>query len=349
MASNGGPRAWAFLPRNPVYGAACRAAFGHPAFEVAPFPLRIQSRADRKAFAWGLLAWEIPDGTGDSPSPFCAGAPTLDGEWGTEAPPLAPLLANAGARLSGLRLADGRLILKIENRSQAAQVRLRSGLVHAGLESGVATGLVPRLAFGSGPMLAIKRLETLASLARDRGGTLRRAARSGRVAHGKLDALARAPAGQEGPFPDGGRLSGPGGRAVTAAADRGPRPATQGGVVFENCKTTLPHRCCLLLDCRACVPGSSGGARRRRRTWNLQRCFSPRPRPPNGSASRLARSSNIAGRARGRCFTVSGIWCATWRQTLTPGRRRDAGLPLRTTATHSGKGPGRTAADPRDA
>ena len=226
MASNGGPRAWAFLPRNPAYGAACRAAFGHPAFEVAPFPLRIQSRADRKAFAWGLLAWEIPEGTGDSPSPFCAGAPTLDGEWGTEAPPLAPLLANAGARLSGLRLADGRLILKIENRSQAAQVRLRSGLVHAGLESGVATGLVPRLAFGSGPMLAIKRLETLASLARDRGGTLRRAARSGRVAHGKLDALARAPAGQEGPFPDGGRLSGPGGRAVTAAADRGPRPAT---------------------------------------------------------------------------------------------------------------------------
>ena len=33
-------------------------------------------------------------------------------------------------------------------------------------------------------------------------------------------------------------------------------------------------------------------------TWNLQRCFSPRPRPPNGSASRLARPSNIAGRAR---------------------------------------------------
>ena len=52
MASDGGPRARAFLRRNPVYGAA----FGHPAFEVAPFPLRIQSRAYRKAFAWGLLA-----------------------------------------------------------------------------------------------------------------------------------------------------------------------------------------------------------------------------------------------------------------------------------------------------
>ena len=66
-------------------------------------------------------------GTGDSPSPFGAGAPTLDGELGTEAPPLAPLLANACARLSGLRLADGTLILKIENPLQAAQVRLRSG------------------------------------------------------------------------------------------------------------------------------------------------------------------------------------------------------------------------------
>ena len=101
-------------------------------------------------------------------------------------PPLAPLVANAGARLSGLRLADGRLILKIENRSEAAQVRLRPGPVHAGLESGVATRLVLTLAFGSG----------------------------------------------------------------------------------------------------------------RARSKRLQRCFSPRPRPPNGSASRLARPSNIAGRAR---------------------------------------------------
>ena len=48
-------------------------------------------------------------------------------------------------------------------------MRLRSGLVHAGLESGVATGLVLRLAFGSGPMQAIERLEALASLARGSG------------------------------------------------------------------------------------------------------------------------------------------------------------------------------------
>ena len=48
-------------------------------------------------------------------------------------------------------------------------MRLRSGLVHAGLESGVAIGLVLRLAFGSGPMRAIERLEALASLARGSG------------------------------------------------------------------------------------------------------------------------------------------------------------------------------------
>ena len=123
--------------------------------------------ADRHALAWGMLAWEDPHVTGESASPFWAEAPMLEGEWGTEA----PLVANAGARLSGLRLADGTLILKIENWSAAGQVRMRRGPVHTRpeLDSGVATGLVLRLGFGPGQMQAIERLGELESLVRAPG------------------------------------------------------------------------------------------------------------------------------------------------------------------------------------
>ena len=89
MASNGGPRAWAFLPRNPE-------------FEAAAFPVRIQSMADGQTRKWGLLAWEDPHKADGPASPFWAGTPMLEGERGTQAPPL----ANAGARLSGLVRAE---------------------------------------------------------------------------------------------------------------------------------------------------------------------------------------------------------------------------------------------------
>ena len=135
--------------------------------------MRIQSIADGHALVWDLLAWEDAHGTGDSPTPFSAKAPMLEGEWGIEAPPLAPLVADVGARLSGLRLADATLILKIENRSAAAQVRMRPGLVHTrpGLDSEVEMGPGPglRLGFRSGQRQAIERLEELRNLARGPG------------------------------------------------------------------------------------------------------------------------------------------------------------------------------------
>ena len=117
--------------------------------------MRIQSIADGHALVWDLLAWEDAHGTGDSPTPFSAKAPMLEGEWGIEAPPLAPL------------------ILKIENRSVAAQVRMRPGLVHTrpGLDSEVEMGPGPglRLGFRSGQRQAIERLEELRNLARGPG------------------------------------------------------------------------------------------------------------------------------------------------------------------------------------
>ena len=171
MATDGGPRAWAFLRRNPVYRAAWPAAAAGKVSEAAPFPVRIQSQADREALWWGLLAWEDPRRAHGPASPFWAGAPMLEGEWGPEPPPLARLVSNAGARLSALRLADGTLILKIENRSAAAQVRMRPGPAHArtGFDSEVATGLVIRLGFGAGQTQALERLEELSSPARGPG------------------------------------------------------------------------------------------------------------------------------------------------------------------------------------
>ena len=135
-------------------------------FESAPFPVRIQSKADRQALAWGLLAWEDPDRTNGPASPFWAEAPMLEAEWGVGPPPLAGLVAKAGGRLTGLRLADGTLVLKIENRSGAAQVRILPG---AGFENGA--GLVVRVGFGHGE--AVARLEDLGSLVGDPGSRLR--------------------------------------------------------------------------------------------------------------------------------------------------------------------------------
>ena len=97
----------------------------------------------------GLLAWEDPRRTDGPASPFWARAPMLEGEWGREAPPPARLVENAGARLSALRLADGTLILKIENGSEAAQMRIRPGP-----DAEMGTGPVRRL----GQSLALARL-----------------------------------------------------------------------------------------------------------------------------------------------------------------------------------------------
>ena len=50
--------------------------------------------------------------------------PTLDGAGSASAPPLVPQLAETGSRLEALRLADGVLVLKVENEGIAVQVRV---------------------------------------------------------------------------------------------------------------------------------------------------------------------------------------------------------------------------------
>ena len=131
-AAGGGARAWQFPKRN-----------------------------DR----WGLLAWEDPLAKDGPAAPFWADAPMLEAESaGGGAPGLAGLLEGAGARLAGLRLLDGALILKIERGRSAVQLRIADG---DGFDPD--GGLVLRLGLGLDLPVALARARDLWAIAGARG------------------------------------------------------------------------------------------------------------------------------------------------------------------------------------
>ena len=112
MGAGDGALAWEYLRRNPNYRDAWEAATATPVFEKAPFPLRVQTEADLATARFALLAWADPEAAdgeagGGAVSPFWAEAPMLRGKLSSNATPLLALLDGAGARLEGLRLADG--------------------------------------------------------------------------------------------------------------------------------------------------------------------------------------------------------------------------------------------------
>ena len=122
-----GVRAWRFIRASKAYRDAWRARGPLPGLpERAPFPVRLQTAADLAARRWGLLAWEDPS-SGRAARPFWSGIPMLDGRVTRDALPLAALAAEGGAALSGLRLGDGALVLRIERDGRAVQVRLAGG------------------------------------------------------------------------------------------------------------------------------------------------------------------------------------------------------------------------------
>ena len=222
----------------------------------------------------------------------------LEGEWGIEAPPLAPLVADVGARLSGLRLADATLILKIENRSAAAQVRMRPGLVHTrpGLDSEVEMGPGPglRLGFRSGQRQAIERLEELRNLAR-------------------------------GPGPDAPH---PADRELLTVLDGhlAGKPWREPAVDLYDAKRVAA-------DWKT---ESWVHARRRRMEWDTQGRFTPRAMWLIGSGFRRARLRATGSRARDRCFTDSAARCVTLGPTLISGWRRSGESQRPTRARHFG-------------
>ena len=126
-----GAHAWAYLRRDPDYRGDWAAHAGVARIEEAGFPLRVQTEADLRAEAdWALLAWEDPESEVWR-SPFWSGLPMLVGEpdpepWPDPAP-LLPMLADAGARVEGLRLLDGRFVLKAELGNALLQILVPSG------------------------------------------------------------------------------------------------------------------------------------------------------------------------------------------------------------------------------
>ena len=119
---------WTALRRDRDYVADWRAHCGErQPLEAAPFPVRTQTRADLEAARWGLLAWEDP-AVGMAGSPFWVEAQMprgrLDEPDDAARTPILALLEEAGATLTGLRLRDGGLVLRIARGRGSGQVGL---------------------------------------------------------------------------------------------------------------------------------------------------------------------------------------------------------------------------------
>ena len=119
---------WTALRHDRDYVSDWRAHAGGPAaLEPAPFAVRTQTRADLGAARWGLLAWEDP-AVGMAASPFWVDARMPRGRFeetdDSQPMHILALLHETGATLTGLRLLDGVLVLRIARGRQAGQARL---------------------------------------------------------------------------------------------------------------------------------------------------------------------------------------------------------------------------------
>ncbi len=120
-------RAWRFIRASKAYRDAWKRRLPPPGLpERAPFPVRLQTSVDLAAMAWGMAAWEDP--YAELPlAPFWARAGVMEGRVTFDMPPLVRLAAEGGVALTGLRLADGTLLLRIERPGVSVLVRLPAG------------------------------------------------------------------------------------------------------------------------------------------------------------------------------------------------------------------------------
>ena len=169
-----GAQAWAWMRRDAGYCEAWAAQAGTSRFEAAAFPIRVQTEADLRAAAdWALLAWEDPAALARR-SPFWSGVPMLVGKpdpdpW-PDPTPLLGLLAGAGARVEGLRLLNGRFVLKVELGNAALQILVPSGRPFA-----PGDGIMVKLGLSLPLEMPVGRIEDLwtvsGGLPLDRGGS----------------------------------------------------------------------------------------------------------------------------------------------------------------------------------
>jgi len=116
-------RAWRFIRASKAYRSAYAKRRPFPGLpERAPFPVRLRTAADAGAMRFGMMAWEDPYAALPL-APFWVHAGVVDATVTFDTPPLVRLAAEGGASLTGLRLDDGALMVRIESEGRAVQVR----------------------------------------------------------------------------------------------------------------------------------------------------------------------------------------------------------------------------------
>ena len=148
---------WHALRSDPDYRADWQSRGGAPkVVEPAGFALRSQTEADLDAARWGLMAWQDPRERSRF-KPFWIDERMLEAEVvepGDSADPVGMMARATGMNVSGLRLLDGALVLKVHRGRRVEQIRVLEGdcfdLERSGLQlqvrfDGYPSAVLPRL------------------------------------------------------------------------------------------------------------------------------------------------------------------------------------------------------------
>ena len=155
---------WHALRSNPDYKADWRANGGAPAVvESAGLALRVQTEADLEAARWGLLAWEDPRERSKF-KPFWIDEKMLMAAVVEPGDPVGILARATGMNVSGLRLLDGALVLKVKRGRRVEQIRVLEGEPFD-LEC---TALELQIRFDGYPSMVLPRLWNLAAIMKSR-------------------------------------------------------------------------------------------------------------------------------------------------------------------------------------
>ena len=115
---------WHALRADPGYKADWRAHGGAPpVVESAGFALRTQTEADLEAARWGLLAWENPRERSRF-RPFWIDEKMLKAAAVEAGDRFGEIARATGMSVSGLRLLDGALVLKVHRGQRVEQIRV---------------------------------------------------------------------------------------------------------------------------------------------------------------------------------------------------------------------------------
>lgn len=118
---------WQALRSNPEYEADWRAHGGAPSVvEPVGFALRAQTEADLEAARWRLLAWEDPRERCRF-KPFWIDEQMLTAVVVEPGDPIGEIARATGMSVSGLRLLDGALVLKLHRERRVEQIQVSKG------------------------------------------------------------------------------------------------------------------------------------------------------------------------------------------------------------------------------